>query len=62
MGKRKTKFQQHWLQQKDKNGDLLSAYIKPCSNDDFRCVCSLCDRQIDFGTAGASAIHQHASR
>ena len=60
--KRRTKFQQRWLHEdeKDKNGDKLRTYIVPDEDDKYRAICSVCYKSIKIDNLGKFALTQHA--
>ena len=56
----KTKFQLHWLNETDDNGDKLAQYIIPDKDDKFRAICSVCYSSLDISNAGKSSLLIHA--
>ena len=60
--KRKTKFQFHWLDETDDNGDKLERYIIPDKADKYRAICSICYASLDISNAGKYSILHHARR
>ena len=57
---RKTKFQLHWLNETDENGDKLMEYIIPNKEDKFRAICSVCYASLNISYGGKSALLAHA--
>ena len=56
----KTKFQQHWLDGEDSNGDVIRHYILPDKDDKYKAICSVCYTSLKVDNAGKHGILQHA--
>ena len=58
--RRKTKFQHHWLDEEDENGDKLRNYIAPDKDDKYKAICSVCYKSLKVDNSGKFVLLHHA--
>ncbi len=56
----KNKFKWTWLDELDKNGDLLREYVQK-TDQPGEAFCAWCKDCIKYGSSGKKTIHSHAS-
>ena len=56
----RTKFQHHWLEEEDENGDKLRHYIVPDKDDKYKAICIVCYKSLKVDNSGRMCLLKHA--